>query len=205
MKKSKALTMFLLTVFLLVNIVIMPGSAEKTSISTLFNEKGGTEISAGEYLEIVDPGNFYNLTEEQKYQFYSMKVVVPDLSQDVGKDSSKIEIRESLGSRIEYAVHNHNGVTPALLGLDWLAYTETTAIFQDINVAAQLFYSDDENSWEEDDKESKSGSATSYVEISKYKFLPSTGYYKVVSTHWGHAPGGTAYLDTLTSNTLYYS
>lgn len=203
--KIKALQIFLLSAFLLVSVAMMPVSAEKMSISSFFSEMGGTEVNAGEYLEIVDPSNFKNLTEKQKNQFYSMKIVVPDLSKSTKGNSSVIEITESSQSRAVYLVHNHNSVSPALLGIDWKASSETTAIFPEVNVAAQLFSSSDEDSWEEEESESESGSATSYVEISKYKFLPSTACYKVVSTHWGYTPGGNPYMDTLTSNTLYYS
>ncbi|MDD3978044.1 MAG: hypothetical protein PHI15_07835 [Methanomicrobium sp.] len=67
--KIKALQIFLLSAFLLVSVAMMPVSAEKMSISSFFSEMGGTEVNAGEYLEIVDPSNFKNLTEKQKISF----------------------------------------------------------------------------------------------------------------------------------------
>ncbi|MEA2034057.1 MAG: hypothetical protein U9N40_00980 [Euryarchaeota archaeon] len=201
-----------LLALVLVSVVIVPAvSAEKTAnISAFFNEMGGKEVSTGEYLEVVNPDYFSRLTEDQKAQFYAMKVTVPDLSQDVTKTSGKCEAKGTSQTKsiITYSVWNTVDIGPIPYGINWFANSRASCIFPDMHVTAQLFYSSDENSWSQVDTGSANGYWTNFVETLKVKWFPSQGYYKVVSSHWGTFPAGAipqAYSQILQTGSMYYS
>jgi len=201
-----------LLALLLVSAMVVPVvSAEKTAnISAFYNEMGGKEVSAGEYLEVVDPDYFSTLTEEQKAQFYAIKVIVPDLSLDVAKTSGKSEAKGTLQteSTIIYTVWSTVDLAPIPYGINWFANSRASCIFPDMHVAAQLFYSSDGNSWSQVDTGSANGYWTNFVETLKVKWFPSQGYYKVASTHWGTFPAGAVpptYFQLLVTGSMYYS
>jgi hypothetical protein len=71
-----------------------------------------------------------------------------------------------------------------------------------------LYYSSDESSWEEVDNGSDAGYFTSFVETSNVEWFPSTGYYKVISSHMGTFPAGatpSTYSQILMTGSMYYS
>lgn len=208
MEKSDIRALSILLTIVVVSALMVPGVCAKqtTDISAFYNEMGGKEVSAGEYLEVVDPDAFSALPDDQKAQFYAMKVTVPDLSQDVAKTSAKDEATGDT-SRITYEVYHTVDLAPILGGINWFANSRASCIFPDMHVTAQLFYSSDRSSWSEVDSGSDSGIWTNFVETLKVKWLPSEGYYKVASTHYGTYPAGATpqtYFRALVTGSMPY-
>lgn len=188
---------------LLASMVMVPVSADTTAF---LNEMGGKELSAGEYLEVYDPDYFSTLTNDKKAQFNAMKVTVPDLSQDVVKKSGTVEAEGD--SKIIYTATNNVDLAPVPLGINWLANSKGACLFPDMHVAATLYYSSDESTWEKVDSGSDSGYVTTFVKTSNVEWLPSTGYYKVISSHMGTFPAGatsSTYAQILMTGSMHYS
>ena len=200
-------TLIILTLF---SVLVFPVSAEKSKIVSFYEEMGGKEISAGEYLEVIDPYNFFNLTKEQKENYYSLMVTVPDLSDDKGKNTA---VDTATGSSQEktaivYTTTAYVDLAPIPLGINWLGNTHASAYYPEMHVTASLLYSEDGDSWEEVSSGSDHGYFTNFVEVLEVEWLPSEGYYKVISNHWGDYPAGAfpaVYSLAPTSGTMYYS
>ncbi len=211
MKKSNIRALSMLLAAIVISALMVPGvCAEKTtSVTAFYNEMGGKEMSAGEYLEIVDPDAFSTLTDEQKAQFYAMRVPVPDLTQNVAQTSAKLEATDDTRRDIIYQVVNDVDLAPIPFGISWFANSKASSIFPDMHVTAQFFYSDDDgSSWTEIDEGSADGQSTRFVETGKIHWFPSEGHYKVASVHWGSYPPGatpSSYFVSLVTGEMPYS
>lgn len=206
MKHTKHRIVLLMVMLAVIVMLPLASAEEKTDTSAFYSEMGGKEVNAGDFLKVIDPVNFGNLTNEQRAEFYKLKVTVPDLSADTAKTTGQDEAHSS--GRIVYTVWHAVDLAPIPYGINWFANSRASTIFPDMHVTAQLFYSADQSSWSQVDTGSANTYLGSYVETLKVKWFPQTGYYRVASTHWGTFPpdaSPSVYFQSLLTGTMYYS
>ena len=99
-------------------IVMLPltSAEEKTDIAAFYSEMGGKEVNAGDFLKVIDPVSFGNLTNEQQAEYYKLKVTVPDLSADIAKTTGQDEAHTS-------SEENSRDTISSLVGKD-ITYAE---------------------------------------------------------------------------------